>query len=52
MTFDIRDDTVPFFLRLIDPKIVYTLGLSRKVQVIEALQVRTIALERGRSQFA
>ena len=49
MTFDIRDETVPFFLRLIDPKITYTLGLSRKVQVIEALQVRRRVLSEPRS---
>ena len=43
MTFDIRDESVPGLLRLVHPKIEYTLGLSRKVQIIEALQVRSIA---------
>jgi hypothetical protein len=40
MAFDVRDETVPAILQRIHPKMEYTLGLSRKVQVMEALQVR------------
>ena len=42
MAFDVRDETIPAILLRIHPKMEYTLGLSRKVQVMEALQVRVL----------
>lgn len=38
LPFEIKDETVPNFLRLIHPKLTYTLSLARKVDLIEALK--------------
>lgn len=38
LAFDMKQETIPNFLKLIDPKLTYTLGLSRKVEIIEALK--------------
>ena len=40
MTFDVRDETVANVLRLLHPKLDYTIGLARKVELVEALRVR------------
>uniref|UniRef100_A0A7S1C5K1 Bardet-Biedl syndrome 7 protein homolog n=1 Tax=Bicosoecida sp. CB-2014 TaxID=1486930 RepID=A0A7S1C5K1_9STRA len=38
LSFEIKDETIPHFLRLIDPKLSYTLSLARKVELVEALR--------------
>lgn len=49
LSFEIKDETIPHFLRLIDPKLSYTLSLARKVEIVEAL--REIRLADGEMTF-
>jgi hypothetical protein len=42
MTSEIRDETVANVLKLLHPKLSYTLGLARKVEMIEALRVGSV----------
>lgn len=52
MTSDVRDETVPNVLKLLHPKLSYTLGLARKVEMVEALRVRVRALCGGYGVWA
>lgn len=49
LSFEIRDETVPNFLRLLHSKLTYTLSLARKVELIEAL--KEIKLQDGAMGF-
>lgn len=49
LSFDILDETVIHYLRLIHPKLTYTLGLAQKVDLIDAL--KEIKLQEGDTSF-
>jgi len=38
MTYNLRDESIPHFLRLIQPKLDYQLSLAKQVKLIEALR--------------
>lgn len=38
--FDVKDETVRSVLELVHPKLEHTVGLDRKLELIDALKVR------------